>query len=214
MKKGMCLSGVLSGFVIMLVLPVSGGADNQAVGLIPVHRPSKNVASRQRFYTPRLEVTRGWPAAQKPEDFLIQRVRVFDGERTICNTSVLVRNGVIEAMGPLRHTPKGIHVIDGRGLTVLPGLIDAHTHIRSRQDVEQSLVFGVTTDLSMLMDVQLATDEKAEQKTAQGRDRADLFSSGYCATAPGGHGTEYGLNYATALLNLQLVPIRPNEPRM
>jgi imidazolonepropionase-like amidohydrolase len=137
------------------------------------------------------------PAAARAEDFLIERVRVFDGENAIDQTSVLIRNGRIEAVGPRLRPPKGARVIDGSGRTLLPGLIDAHTHIRSRQDLEQSLVFGVTTDLSMLMDLQLANEEKAEQNANKANDRADLFSSGYCATAPGGHGTEYGLKFPT-----------------
>jgi imidazolonepropionase-like amidohydrolase len=131
------------------------------------------------------------------EDFLIEHVRVFDGERTIERTSVLVRNRKIEAIGPHLRAPKGTRAIDGSGRTLLPGLIDAHTHIRARQDLEQSLVFGVTTDLSMLMDLRLADEEKAEQRDNKAFDRADLFSSGYCATAPGGHGTEYGLKFPT-----------------
>jgi imidazolonepropionase-like amidohydrolase len=63
--------------------------------------------------------------------------------------------------------------------------------------LEQSAVFGVTTDISMLMDLQLDTAEKAEQNANKASDRADLFSSGYVATAPGGHGTEYGLKFPT-----------------
>jgi hypothetical protein len=82
--------------------------------------------------------------------------------------------------------PQELSVIDGRGKTLIPGLIDAHTHIRSRRDLEQSVVFGVTTDISMLMDLQLATAEKAEQNANKAADRADLLSSGYCATAPSG----------------------------
>ena len=131
------------------------------------------------------------------QDFLIQDVRVFDGEHTTSRTSVLVRNGRIDAIGPRVRPRKGVRVIDGRGHTLLPGLIDAHTHIRSRADLEQSLVFGVTTDISMLMDLRLATEEKLEQKANHADDRADLFSSGFCATAPGGHGTEYGLKFPT-----------------
>jgi len=133
----------------------------------------------------------------RAEDFLIQNARVFDGDRVTPHTSVLVRNGKISKMGPHIRAPKKVRVVDGRGKTLLPGLIDAHTHIRSRRDLEQSLVFGVTTDISMLMDLQLATAEKAEQNANKAAHRADLFSSGYCATAPGGHGTEYGLKFPT-----------------
>ena len=141
-----------------------------------------------------LVVTQGYPEAQ---DVLIKDARVFDGERVIPRASVLVRNGKIEQIGSHVHAPRNVRVVDGRGKTLFPGLIDAHTHIHSRRDLEQSAVFGVTTDISMLMDLQLATDEKAEQTANKARDRADLFSSGYVATAPGGHGTEYGLKFPT-----------------
>ena len=131
------------------------------------------------------------------EDVLIQNARIFDGESVIPRASVLVRNGKIQKMGRHVRAPKKVRVVDGSGKTLFPGLIDAHTHIRSRQDLEQSAVFGVTTDISMLMDLQLATVEKAEQDANKAADRADLLSSGYCATAPGGHGTEYGLKFPT-----------------
>jgi hypothetical protein len=136
-------------------------------------------------------------ALGRGEDFLIAHVRIFDGEHSLSNGVVWIREGKVEGVGSRLRSPKGIRVIDGRGQTLLPGLIDAHTHIHSRQDLEQSLIFGVTTDLSMLMDQELAMKEKAEQTTNQADDRADLFSSGYCATAPGGHGTEYGYKFPT-----------------
>ena len=141
-----------------------------------------------------LVVTQGYLEAQ---DVLIKDARVFDGEHVIPRASVLVRDGKIEQIGSHIHAPRNVRVVDGRGKTLFPGLIDAHTHIHSRRDLEQSAVFGVTTDISMLMDLQLATDEKAEQTANKARDRADLFSSGYVATAPGGHGTEYGLKFPT-----------------
>lgn len=131
------------------------------------------------------------------QDFLVRDVRVFDGTRVISGTSVLVRNGKIESIGPSPKVPRGTHVINGAGDTLLPGLIDSHTHIHSRRDMEMSLVYGVTTDLSMLMDLTLANALKAEQRDSHANDRADLYSSGYCATAPGGHGTEYGLKFPT-----------------
>lgn len=143
------------------------------------------------------EVERAPRKIDPEQDFLIRHVRVFDGEHIIDRTSVLVRKGKISAVGPRLHSGRGVRVIDGSGHTLLPGLIDAHTHIRSRQDLEQSLAFGVTTDLSMLMDLKLAAEEKKEQSANKANDRADLFTSGYAATAPGGHGTEYGMKFPT-----------------
>ena len=141
-----------------------------------------------------LVVTQGFLVAQ---DVLIKDARVFDGQRVIPRASVLVRDGKIEKIGTHIRVPRNVHIVDGREKTLIPGLIDAHTHIRSRRDLEQSAVFGVTTDISMLMDLQLAKAQKAEQNAKKASDRADLFSSGYVATAPGGHGTEYGLKFPT-----------------
>jgi len=46
------------------------------------------------------------------------------------NASVIVRNGIIAAVGETNvlQIPEGTEIIDGKGLTLLPGLIDAHYH--------------------------------------------------------------------------------------
>lgn len=139
----------------------------------------------------------GAPSLLGAQDFLIRNARIFDGDRVMRRASVLVRDGKIEQIGSRIRAPRNARVIDGRGKTVIPGLIDAHTHIRSRRDLEQSVAFGVTTDIDMTMDLQLLTAEKADQNANKATDRADLFSSGYPATAPGGHPTEHGLKFPT-----------------
>jgi imidazolonepropionase-like amidohydrolase len=59
-------------------------------------------------------------------------VRVIDGTgRTIERATVVIRGTTIAAVGPDRNIslPRGTHKIDGRGLTLLPGLIDCHVHL-------------------------------------------------------------------------------------
>ena len=68
-------------------------------------------------------------AAQQPTGHvLIQNVRVFDGERVVPRTSVLVSDGRIARIAPSITAPAGAQVIDGAGKTLLPGFIDSHTH--------------------------------------------------------------------------------------
>lgn len=43
---------------------------------------------------------------------------------------VLVRGGVVEAVGEVGRRPRGARVIDAGGLIVCPGLIDMHVHLR------------------------------------------------------------------------------------
>jgi imidazolonepropionase len=47
------------------------------------------------------------------------------------NAFVLVRDGLIEAVGPMTSLPSidgDVHEVDGDGLSAIPGLVDCHTH--------------------------------------------------------------------------------------
>ena len=62
----------------------------------------------------------------------IRSVRVIDGTgRTIERATVVIRGATIAAVGSDRDLslPRGTSKIDGRGLTLLPGLIDCHVHL-------------------------------------------------------------------------------------
>ncbi len=62
----------------------------------------------------------------------IQRARLIDGTGAVLDqATVLVRGSRIAAAGPGREItiPKGSRRIDGRGLTIIPGLIDCHVHL-------------------------------------------------------------------------------------
>ena len=62
----------------------------------------------------------------------IRSARIIDGTgRTIERATVIIRGSTIAAVGPDRDLslPRGTTKIDGRGLTLLPGLIDCHVHL-------------------------------------------------------------------------------------
>src|SRR5262249_13820441 len=92
--------------------------------------------------------------------------------------------------------PAGATIVDGTGKTLLPGLIDAHTHAWG-DALERALAFGVTTELDMFTDTEFAARMRREQAEGDASARADLFSAGTLATAPGGHGTEFGFRIPT-----------------
>lgn len=122
--------------------------------------------------------------------------RIFDGDNVLPRATVLIENGLIAAVGADLAVPAGTAVVDGAGRTLLPGLIDAHVHARAEGSA-RALAFGVTTELDMFTDPALAREMRAVQAAGDASGRADLFSAGILATAPGGHGTQYGFPIPT-----------------
>jgi imidazolonepropionase-like amidohydrolase len=113
----------------------------------------------------------------------ITNARIFDGEKILDATSVLVENGVITAIGA--PVPAGAAIIDGSGGTLLPGLIDAHVHT-NKASLGLALRFGVTTELEM----QGSNTRFRREDITDDDSVADVRSAGFGLTPPGGHPAE------------------------
>ncbi|QCR23118.1 amidohydrolase family protein [Pontibacter sp. SGAir0037] len=62
--------------------------------------------------------------------YLLKPDRVFDGETMHTNWQVLVKNNRIEAAGSnITQLPAGVQVVELKGTTLLPGLIEGHSHL-------------------------------------------------------------------------------------
>jgi len=65
-----------------------------------------------------------------PPHLAIQNARIVTGSgQTIDRGTIVIENGLITAVGSNARVPEGAWVIDGEGLTVYPGLIDAMSAI-------------------------------------------------------------------------------------
>jgi imidazolonepropionase-like amidohydrolase len=124
---------------------------------------------------------------------LIRDVRVFDGEQVLEHRSVLVEDGKISRIGGAELKVRNAEVIEGRGRTLFPGLIDAHVHIpnHAEQAAHQALVLGVTTQFDMFTGGERLKQIK-EMETEDRPDLADVRTAGIGATVPGGHPTQMG----------------------
>ena len=135
--------------------------------------------------------------AQAQGATLFRNARVFDGVRVQAATDVLIDNGTVVRVGRNIPAPAGSTIVDATGKTLLPGLIDAHTHTFTRASLEQAAVFGVTTHLDQFTTLPVMKQLKAEQDSGKASARADLFSAGILVTAPKGHGTQFGIPIPT-----------------
>jgi imidazolonepropionase-like amidohydrolase len=135
-------------------------------------------------------------ARQSGRGVVIKNVRIFDGSTVIPTGAVIIEGGKIKSVGETVAPPDGAEIIDGTGHTLLPGLIDSHTHAYGAA-LKQAVMFGVTSELDMFSDHRAAAQMRKEQSEGKAADRADLFSAGTLVTAPGGHGTEYALKIPT-----------------
>ena len=86
---------------------------------------------------------------------------------------------VIEA-GRISSAQGGALVIDGEGGVLLPGLIDAHVHLRDRHTLEQLASFGVTTALDMA-----CAPPELMNSLRGAHGLTDIRSAGTPAVAPG-----------------------------
>jgi imidazolonepropionase-like amidohydrolase len=156
----------------------------------------RRIAGWMAFYL-LLSAPAFFPAnASTSNSFVIRHARVFDGQKTLGNTDVWVEDGKIKSVGKDLKVPSDVRVIDAGGDTLLPGLIDSHTHAWG-DALKEAEIFGVTTELDMFTDYKYMQQTKKEQAEGKDLDQADLRSAGTLATAPGGHGTEYGIPIPT-----------------
>ena len=78
-----------------------------------------------------LVLGRAVPLAQQPPVIVLQPDRVFDGESMRAGWIVVVRGDRIESAGAVASTtvPAGARTIALKGMTLMPGMIEGHSHL-------------------------------------------------------------------------------------
>lgn len=138
--------------------------------------------------------------AQAQTAVLIEGARVFDGTGAPAKVQdVLLTGERIAAVGKGLRAPEGAVRIDGRGKTLIPGLHDLHTHLRSPaldapEDLGKAwagyLLAGVTSVNDYSVSGEMISPIRA--MVASGRYWAPHLNQAIRFGVPGGHGTEYG----------------------
>jgi imidazolonepropionase-like amidohydrolase len=131
---------------------------------------------------------------QAQEGFFIKNVKVFDGEQVIESTNVeVVENRIIKISTELK-TKTNLKIIDGKGKTLIPALSNAHVHAWSPISLKQAANAGVLNVMDMHG---IENYQQNMRKLNDSTNFARYFIAGYAATAPGGHGTQFGFPVPT-----------------
>ncbi len=112
---------------------------------------------------------------------------------------VLIEGDRIVAVGRDLAVPRGVRIVNARGLTLIPGLHDLHTHLRSPafnapEDMAKSyasyLLRGVTTVNDYSVSGEML--QPIREMVSNGAVSAPHLQLAIRLGVPGGHGTEFG----------------------
>ncbi|MEX0899717.1 MAG: amidohydrolase family protein [Gammaproteobacteria bacterium] len=136
-----------------------------------------------------------WPVIDG-NTFVLRGVRVFDGERVHTAADVLVTEGIVTAFSGKVPVPNGVPELAATGQTLLPALLDAHTH-NFGASREEALRFGIGTQIDMFTAHTSLAAARTQRDSVERTEQADMWSAGTMVTAPGGHGTQFGMAIPT-----------------
>ncbi|WP_108803663.1 amidohydrolase family protein [Aquimarina sp. Aq107] len=126
------------------------------------------------------------------ESFIIKDVTIFDGEKVIPKTSILIENGAISKIA--KSINRNATVINGNGKFLMPAMTNCHVHAWGIPILQQAVEAGVFN----LLDMHGVEPYQGMMKTYRdSTNYARFFVAGYAATAPDGHGTQYGFPVPT-----------------
>ena len=127
-------------------------------------------------------------------EIVIENVGLFNGSQDLGIVNVAVNADTIASISaePLL----GNSTIDGTDKYLIPGLVNAHTHISSIEDLKEGYDLGILTLLNM--HTGLEERELAWKTTfSDSVGFSELYGSGHAATVPGGHPNQFSTEMET-----------------
>ena len=121
-------------------------------------------------------------------DLVIQNVGLFDGHEDKGTVNIAINHDSIAAI--TTEQVIGDSLINGSGKYVIPGLVNAHVHASTIEQLQAGYPLGILT----LLNMHTGLEEREVDWKAISRDSvgfSTLYGSGHAATVPGGHPSQF-----------------------
>ena len=121
-------------------------------------------------------------------DLVIQNVGLFDGHQDKGTVNIAINHDSIAAI--TTEQVIGDSLINGSGKYVIPGLVNAHVHASTIEQLQAGYPLGILT----LLNMHTGLEEREVDWKAISRDSvgfSTLYGSGHAATVPGGHPSQF-----------------------
>jgi imidazolonepropionase-like amidohydrolase len=127
-------------------------------------------------------------------DIVIENVHLFDGHEDRGLVNVAINRDTIAAI--TTNKLEADSVIDGSGKFIIPGLVNAHVHVNSLEDLKAGYPLGILTLLNMHTGLE---ERELEWKrlTKDSVGFSALYGAGHAATVPGGHPNQFSPDMET-----------------
>ena len=125
---------------------------------------------------------------QDKYDFVIERVGLFDGNKDHGIVNIAINADTIAAISTGKLFSDS--VIDGTSKYVIPGLVNAHVHVSTLEDIQAGYSLGILNLLNMHTGLEERELEwKKISKDSMGF--STLYGAGFAATVKGGHPNQF-----------------------
>lgn len=127
-------------------------------------------------------------------DIVIEKVNLFDGYEDLGTVNVAINNDTIAAISTKQLNADSI--IDGSDRYMIPGLVNAHVHASSIEDLKAGYPLGILTLLNMHTGLE-ERELEWKKTTKDSIGFSTLYGAGHAATVPGGHPTQFSPDMET-----------------
>ncbi|RAI84849.1 amidohydrolase family protein [Algoriphagus yeomjeoni] len=127
-------------------------------------------------------------------DYVIEKVTLFDGHEDRGTVNVAINHDTIAAISTNKLEADSI--IDGVGKFMIPGLVNAHVHASSLEDLKAGYPLGILT----LLNMHTGLEERELEWKEVSKDSigfSTLYGAGHAATVPGGHPNQFSPDMET-----------------